>query len=110
MEDCWQFYRFDYIRYQTLRPALRSATTPAAFAVLAEDPETEAITNALMDGTISLHEARSAFVQAVCCLGDPLNLDSGLPRSITALARWRETEDAADILAELLTSRKNMEA
>ncbi|HZO91374.1 MAG TPA: hypothetical protein VFB38_23830 [Chthonomonadaceae bacterium] len=109
MAVCWYFYRFDYARYLALRPALRSATQPAAFAAIAEGAETEAIVTSLEEGTLTLSEARNAFVQAVCCLGDPLILERGLPRFVAALRRRRGAEDAAELLGELLTGGKNME-
>ncbi len=109
MEVGWYFYRFDYARYLELRPALRSSTTPAAFAALAEDPETAALAEALHEETITVSEARKAFVQAACCLGDPLQLESGLPRFITALARRPGKEDAAELLGEMLAGGKHLE-
>ena len=56
MEVRWRFYRFDYARYLELRPALRSATTPDAFAALADSPETQAIADALLENAIGLTE------------------------------------------------------
>lgn len=107
--ECYSFYRFDHARFVALRPALRSATTPAAFAALAETPETEALVTALLEDAITVQEARSAFVQEVCCLGDPLSLGKGLPRFVAALARRRGAEDAAELLGELLAGKRNRE-
>jgi hypothetical protein len=110
MEVRWRFYRFDYARYLELRPALRSATTPVAFAALADGPETQAIVDALLENAISLTEARQTFVQVACCPGDPLPLDKGFPRLVGALARKRGAEDAAELLAEMAAGGKNLEA
>jgi hypothetical protein len=110
MEAGWYFYRFDYGRYLALRPALRSATTPAAFGALAVGQETEELATALLADEITLPEARNAFIQAVCCVGDPLNLDAGLSRFVTALGRRSGSEDAAELLGEMLTGGRNMEA
>jgi hypothetical protein len=110
MEVRWRFYRFDYRRYLELRPALRAATTPEAFAALADSPETQAIVDALLEDAISLAEARQAFVQAACCPGDPLPLDSGFPRFVGALARRRGAEEAAELLTEMAAGGKNLEA
>jgi hypothetical protein len=110
MEVRWRFYRFAYMRYLELRPALRSATTPDAFAALADSPETQAIVDALLENAISLTEARQAFVQATCCPGDALPLDSGFPRFVGALARKRGAEDAAELLTEMAAGGKNLEA
>lgn len=109
MEVCWLFYRFDYDRYLAMRPALRSATTPPAFAVLAIGPETEAIVDALVDGKATLLEAREAFVRSLCCLGDPLPFDKGFPRILAALGRYPGAVEAAELLGEMVAGGKNME-
>lgn len=109
MKVRWHFYRFDHARYVTLRPALRSATTPEAFANLAVDTETEEIVEALLAGEISLAAGREAFVQALCCVGDPLPFDSGLPRFVTALGKRKGGEEATELLAEMLAGGKNLE-
>lgn len=109
MDVCWYFYRFDYDRFLLLRPSLRSATIPAAFAGLTDSPETQAVVDALMEGAMSIPEARIAFMQAACFLGDPLDFDKGLPRCIASLHRQRGREDAAELLGELLAGGKNME-
>lgn len=109
MEASWHFYRFDYERYLALRPALRSATTPAAFAALAQEAAAQAVVEALSDNAVTLPEARQLFVQAVCCLGDPLILDRGFPRFVGTLARYPGAEDAAQLLGEILAGKKNME-
>lgn len=106
----WRFYRFDYTRYVALRPALRSATTPQAFAAVADNPRTDAIVDALMEEEITLLEARHAFIEATCCLDEPLSLDHHLPRLLSVLARRRGAEDIADTLSELLAGQKNKES
>lgn len=109
MGGCWYFYRFDYARYTEMRPTLRAATSPTTFATLAVGAETQAIVDALMEGEMSLLSARQAFVQAVCCLGEPLLFDRGLPRFVAVLARRRGAEDAAELLGEMLAGGKNLE-
>lgn len=109
MSVCWQFYRFDHVRYLELRPSLRSATTPAAFAAIADTPETCALADALLDDEITLAEARRAFVETVCCLGDPLLLDAHFARFVSDLGRVRGAEEAAELLGELLAGNKHLE-
>ena len=110
MPDSWRFYRFDYAQYLELRPALRSATTPAAFAALADSPETDAITEAVESGEITIEAARHGWLIAVCCVGEGLLLEGGFPRLVAALGRRRGAEDAAERLAELAAGGKNLEA
>lgn len=92
-----------------LRPALRSATTPAAFAAIADTPETGALAEALIDNEITFAEARRAFVETACCVGDPLLLDSHFARFVSELGRHRGAEEASELLAELLAGSKNLE-
>src|SRR5690242_18076949 len=109
MEVCWYFYRFDYSRYLTLRPALRAAAVPPSLAAIAQDPEMEAAVEALMEGAITIKEARETFVRALCCLGDPLVFDKGFPRVLAALRRHPGSEEAAEILGGMVAGGKNME-
>ena len=110
MSGGWHFYRFDYARYLALRPALRSASTPEAFAAIADTPETQAIVALLENEEISREEARHAWLQAVCCPGDAVPLDKGFPRFVAALGRRRGAEDAAQVLCDLAAGGKNIEA
>ncbi len=110
MTDSWRFYRFDYARYLALRPALRSATTPAAFAALSDSLETDRITDAVQNDEITAQEARHGWLIAACCVGTPLEIGSGLARIVANLGRRRGAEDAAETLAELAAGGKNLEA
>ena len=110
MSGGWHFYRFDFARYLQLRPALRSASTPEAFAAIADAPETQSLAALLESEEISREEARHAWLRAVCCLGDALLLDTGFPRFVAALGRRRGAEDAAQILCDLAAGGKNIEA
>jgi hypothetical protein len=105
----WRLYRFDYTRYLELRPSLRSATTPAAFAAIADSPETCAIADALFEDEITLTDARRAFIETACCVGEPLVLDRNFARFVSAIGHRRGAEDAAELLSELLAGSKNLE-
>jgi hypothetical protein len=105
----WYCYRFDHDFFLRLRPPLRAATTPAALIALAEGPEVTAIADALEDGETTLTQARTALIQATCCLGEPLPFDRGLPRTLARLARTEGMEDAALLLTEMLSAGRNME-
>ena len=110
MGTCWNVYRFDYARYLRLRPLLRSATTAAAFDALTDGADTEEVVAALANGEIAPSEARQAFLEALCCAGEPLPLDRGFPRLVMALGRRREGEEASELLSELLAGGKNLES
>ncbi|MCS6775099.1 MAG: hypothetical protein RMJ43_16090 [Chloroherpetonaceae bacterium] len=105
----WWFYRFDHARYVLLRPALRSATSPAALAAIADSPEVCALAEALQEQRLSLLQARRAFVRMTCCVGDPVPVDAHFARVVSAMGRRRGAEDAAELLAELLAGQKNRE-
>jgi len=105
----WRFTRFDYERYLEMRPILRAATTPEEFAPLITSPEEEAVVDALNDNEISPVEARQAFVELACCLGEPLPFEGGFLHLLTVLARRRGAEDAAELLTEMLAGGKNLE-
>src|SRR5579871_5139557 len=109
MDVRWYCYRFDYAEYVRIRPALRAATTPAALEALAQGPEVDAIVETFMAAEISLSEARAAMVQALCCRGEPLPFDPGLPRIIAMLERADGMEEGASLLTGMLSGGRNME-
>lgn len=117
MQPCWNFYVFDYARYLALRPLLRAANTPDAFAALLDRPEAEGIDNAggdalvqaVADASLSLEQARNAFVHAVCCVGEPLPIEATFPRFVAALARRGGAEDAAETLGALVSGGRPFE-
>ncbi len=109
MDVCWKLFRFDYARYLELRPGLRSANAPEAFAALAENEAEDAIAPALDAGEITLEIARGLIVQSQCCLGEPLPFTRGLPGVVGWLASRPATEDAAELLGALMTGGKNLE-
>ena len=114
MQARWNVYCFDYARYLELRPRLRAAATADAFASLfasfSEEPEGEAIAQAVLDQTLTLEEARNALALALCCVGDPLPLDATFPRFLAALARRNGAEDAAEALGALVSGGKPVDA
>ena len=109
MSLSWKFYRFDYSRYLELRPELRAADNPDAFMALSENPLTETIVDALNAEEIDPGSACNAFVQTLCCLGEPLPLDPGLLRIVARLAHARGTEDLGEQLETLLGGSVNLE-
>lgn len=109
MQANWQFYRFDYAKYQLLRPLLRAATMPEAFAALAEGPQGDAIAEAVAEGTLTLECARNVLVSTLCCLDDPLPVDASFPRFLAALGRRRGAEDAAEMLGALISGGRPVE-
>lgn len=109
MSVSWKFYRFDYSRYVALRPELRMAADPDAFMALSENALTETIVEALNAQEIEPRSARNAFVQTLCCLGEPLQLDPGLLRIVVRLAHTRGTEDLGEQLEALLGGGVNIE-
>lgn len=109
MSVSWQFYRFDYSRYLELRPLLRAAELPEEFLPLSENAVTEALIEALNYGEIDAVSARNAFVQTLCCLGQPLPLDPGLLKIVSQLAHTRGTEDLGEQLEALLGGGLNLE-
>ena len=113
MSASWKFYRFDYDRYLALRPELRAAEEPDEFSAWSENELTKAIVQALEgadDPAIEPETARNAFVQILCCLGEPLPLDPGLLRIVARLAHTRGTEDLGEQLEALLGGGVNLEA
>jgi hypothetical protein len=130
MDVAWYCYRFDYDRFLRLRPMLRAAATPAALAALTQGFETdfrlqargdangdamnvdtmvEAIVDSLDEGDATLSEARAALVCHLCCRGEPLPFDNGLPRAIAGLQRASGMEEAGELLSAMLTGGRNME-
>ena len=109
MSGSWQFYRFDYNHYLDLRPALRAAEQPNDFRSISENPLTDAVVEALHAEELDAGSARNAFVQAVCCSGDPLLLDPGLLRIVARLSHARGTEDLGEQLESLLGGSVNLE-
>lgn len=109
MEVAWYVYRFDYARFLEVRPALRIAVTPDDFAALVRSAEDEAVLDAVVEGDLSVYQARQAFLHADCCLGEPLNIDRSFAREVMTMTRRRGAEDAGEMLSELLGGGKNME-
>src|SRR5436853_6049754 len=88
----WNLYRFDYLRYVDVRPRLRSAKEPAAFASLADQPETDAIVEALIEGDIDPTSARQAFLITLCCIAEPLPCPKEFPRVLRRLRKEIRSE------------------
>ena len=109
MQANWHLYRFDYAKYQTLRPLLRAATMPDAFAALSEGPQGDAIAEAVAEGTLTLECARNVLVSTLCCLDDPLPVDASFPRFLAVLGRRRGAEDAAEMLGALVSGERPVE-
>ena len=110
MQVAWNFYRFDYARFLAMRPLLRAATTPEAFAAFGRGAEIEAIADAVAEQSLTLEEARNALVLCLCCEGDALPADASFPRFVAALARRKGAEDAAETLGALISGGKPVEA
>ncbi len=117
MQPCWNFYVFDYARYLILRPLLRVADTPDAFVSLLDRPEAdgidyavaEALVQVVEEATISLEQARNAFVFVACCISEPLPVEATFPRFVAALARRGGAEDAAETLGALVSGGRPFE-
>jgi hypothetical protein len=109
MDIHWYCYRFDYAQYLRLRPALRAATTPAALEAVAGGRDADAIIEAFTAEEILLTEARASLVELLCCVGEPLPFDYGLPRIVAGLERATGMEEAAHLLSGLLSGGRNME-
>ena len=106
----WAFYRFDHARYAELRSRLRGATSYEDFQALSDNKETRSILDELQNQEIHVEEVRAAFIQILCCLGEPLSVDRSFARSISLLARDEDTEEGRELLSALLSGGKNMEA
>src|SRR5579864_9521859 len=109
MDIRWYCYRFDHALYLRLRPTLRAATTPAALEAVAGGPMADAIIEAFTAEEIGITEARAALVQLICCVGEPMPFDAGLPRIVAALERSTGMEEAAHLLSGMLSGGRNME-
>ena len=109
MSVSWNFYRFDYDRYLELRPGLRTAQEPDEFMALSANALTATIVDALSSEDLAPASACNAFVQALCCSGEPLQLDLGLLRIVARLAHARGTEDLGEQLEALLGGGTNIE-
>jgi hypothetical protein len=109
MAASWKFYRFDYDLYVVLRSDLRVAQEPDSFLALSQNRITETIVEALSTEEIEPASARNAFVQTLCCPGEPLPLDPGLLRIVARLAHTRGTEDMGEQLEALLGGGLNLE-
>jgi hypothetical protein len=110
MAVVWNLYRFDYSRYVQVRPHLRKAQDPAAFAALAEGPEADAIVEALIEGDVDVIAARHAFLIAYCCVGEPLPCTRRFPRILKRLRQDVRTEVGTEMLADALAAGKNLES
>lgn len=106
MQVHWYLYRFDHNLYLQLRPMLRAAVTPEGLEALGEGPEVEAIADALEAQEMSLTEARSALVQALCCVGEPVPFTMELSRLISTLERTPGMEEGAALLGEMLSGKR----
>ena len=110
MQVSWNFYRFDYAQFLILRPLLRATTAPEAFAAFGEDTEMETIAEAVAEQSLTPEEARNALLLTLCCDGDPLPIDASFPRFLAALARRKGAEGAAELLGDLVSGGKGVEA
>ncbi len=110
MQVSWNFYRFDYARFLMLRPLLRAATLPEAFAAFGEGAEIEAIAEAVAEQSLTLEAARNALAFALCCEGDALPVDASFPRFVAAVSRRRGMEDVGEMLGGLISGGKPVEA
>src|SRR5579862_3061108 len=105
----WALYRFDHARFLALRPQLRAAATSADLARLACTAETCAVAEAFEEGEITVGEARSMIVQALCFDGAPLPVDAGLLRLVAALQRIAALEDSGELLNAMLSGGHHIE-
>ena len=110
MQVSWNIYRFNYSQFIVLRPLLRAATEPEAFAAFGEGAEIEAIVDAVAEQSLTPEEARNALLVALCCEGDALPVDASFSRFVAALARRKGAEDAAEMLGDLVSGGKTVEA
>lgn len=109
MTACWYFYRFDHAQYITMRPTLRAAAAPASFLSISDGSEAVAIVEALVHQELSLLDAKHAFVQSLCCQGEPIPFHKGFPRLVATLSRTEEVEEGMEQLSQLLAGGKNLE-
>ncbi len=109
MSVFWQFTCFDYDNFLSLRKDLRAAESPEDFAALSANSMTDAIVASLAAGEMKAAVARNAFVQALCCTGEPLLLDAGLLRIVAKMAHTRGVEDLGEQLEAFLGGGMNLE-
>lgn len=109
MRTCWNLYRFDYARYLEMRPHLRPACLPEEFLAFLPGPEGEALAVAVDEERLALEAARNAVVQWLCCVADPLPIDSGFPRFLALMARHRGGEEAGELLSDLVSGGRGTE-
>ena len=109
MASTWLITRFDYRRYVSIRPLVRPARDAAAFHKAAFDSSTEAIARSVEEGALSPADARAAFVQSACCVGQPLTFDGGLPRLVIELGRMDGGDQASEILESVVAGAHNLE-
>lgn len=109
MNPVWNLYRFDHYRFVQVRPQLRSAADPAAFAALAEGPETDAIVEALIEGDVDIAGARQDVLIALCCVGEPLPCPKRFPRILQRMRHDVRTEEGTEMLTDAIAGARNLD-
>ncbi len=110
MDAVWNLYRFNHYRFVQIRPLLRSAADPAAFAALAEGPETEAIVEALIEGELDIVGARQDISITLCCVGEPLPCPRHFPRILQQMRDDVRTEEGTEMLSDAIAGARNLES
>ena len=105
----WNLYRFDYVRFVELRPFLRSASAPSAFAELADSPDTDAIVAAFNEGEIDVVAARQAIVISIGCVGEPLPFPNNFAGVLRRLRKDIRGEEGFEILIDAIVGGRNIE-
>lgn len=110
LPQLYLLYAFDSVRYSALRLVLRDANTPDEFAPHCETDELDGALMAWEEGRLPVESLRQEIVRAECCVGDPLILDSALPRFIRELAIRPNYPEAALTLSELVAGNRHLES
>jgi hypothetical protein len=111
MEIRWLFTEFDWKRYHEVAPQLRAMQWPDHLDSLdgiEEFGSAEDVLDEFSDDARSEAVCNALLVE-LCTAGEGALFEGGLPELIKWLRRQAKGEDAADVLAELISAQQGVE-
>jgi hypothetical protein len=111
MEIRWLFTEFDWKRYHEVAPQLRAMRWPEHLDSLEDIQDIGSAEDVLDEfaGDACSEAVCNALLVELCTVGEGALFESGLPELIKWLRRQARGEDAADVLAEMISAHQGVE-
>jgi hypothetical protein len=102
----WVVFAFDWTRYRGIGPRLQAACGTGDFTSLGI-PGADAVLDTLEDDRTP-EEVCNVLLAELCGRGEPVTVPGALLGVLRQIRRYRDCEEAADLLTELLVGGSNV--